>query len=63
VRDQQGREGRPPALERLQEAAGTDLESVVEAFDVALGKTMKRIVEWALATPLPATGRGGRRRR
>jgi cholesterol transport system auxiliary component len=48
-------------IERLHEAAGTDLVSVVEAFDVALGKTMKRIVEWALTTP-PATRRDGRRR-
>lgn len=50
-------------IERLHEAAGTDLESVVEAFDVALGKTMKRIVEWALTVPGPATRRDGRRRR
>ncbi len=51
-------------VERIQKAAGTDLESVVEAFDTALGKTMKRIVEWALKTPpRRAEGRAGRRRR
>jgi cholesterol transport system auxiliary component len=37
-------------IERIQEAAGADLVSVVEAFDVALGKSMKRIVEWTLRT-------------
>jgi cholesterol transport system auxiliary component len=51
-------------VERLQKAAGTDLESVIAAFDTALGKTMKRIVEWALKTPpRRADGRAGRRRR
>ncbi len=35
-------------VERVQPAAGTDLDSVVSAFDVALGKTLKRIVEWSL---------------
>ena len=37
-------------IERVQEAAGADLVSVIEAFDVALGKSMKRIVEWTLRT-------------
>jgi cholesterol transport system auxiliary component len=51
-------------IERIQEAAGADLISVVEAFDVALGKTMKRIVEWTLRTPPePAPGRRSPRRR
>ena len=51
-------------VERLQEAAGTDIVSVVEAFDTALGKTMKRIVEWALKTARrPPDGRAGSRRR
>ncbi len=51
-------------VERLQRAAGTNIISVVEAFDTALGKTMKRIVEWALTTArtLP-DGRTGSRRR
>ena len=31
-------------------AADTDLESVVLAFDTALGKTLKRLVEWTLRT-------------
>ena len=51
-------------VERLQEAAGTDIESVIEAFDTALGKTMKRVVEWALKTArIPADSRTGSRRR
>ncbi len=51
-------------VERLQEAAGTDIVSVVEAFDTALGKTMKRVVEWALKTARrPPDGRTGSRRR
>ena len=51
-------------VERVHTADGSDLESVVEAFDTALGKIMKRIVEWALITPPKRTdGRGGRRRR
>ncbi len=51
-------------VEKLQEAAGTDIESVVEAFDTALGKTMKRIVEWALRTAqsTPNSRAGSRRR-
>ena len=51
-------------VERLHQAAGTDIVSVIEAFDTALGKTMKRIVEWALKTTRrPPTGRPGSRRR
>ena len=51
-------------VERLHKAAGTDIVSVIEAFDIALGKTMKRIVEWALKAPRrPPTGRPGSRRR
>ncbi len=37
-------------VEKLQQATGTDIESVIEAFDTALGKTMKRIVDWVLRT-------------
>ena len=51
-------------VERLQAAVGTDIESVIEAFDTALGKTMKRIVEWVLRTARkPPAGRPGSRRR
>lgn len=51
-------------VEKLQKASGTNIVSVVKAFDTALGKTMKRIVEWALKTArtLP-DGRTGTRRR
>ena len=34
-------------------AADADLESVVRAFDTALGKTLKRLVEWTLRTAPP----------
>ncbi len=51
-------------IERRQKAAASDLESVVEAFDMALGKTMKRIVEWTLKAPKrQPRGRTGPRRR
>ena len=36
--------------EHTARAKGTDFESVVWAFDAALGKSIKRIVEWALTT-------------
>jgi cholesterol transport system auxiliary component len=36
--------------EYVEPAEGSDLASVVYAFDQALGKTLKRIVEWALRT-------------
>jgi cholesterol transport system auxiliary component len=41
-------------FERIEQASGSDLESVINAFDVALGKTVKRIVIWTLTTPPPA---------
>jgi cholesterol transport system auxiliary component len=48
-------------VERQVRAEKADMESVVLAFDEALGKVMKRIVEWTL--PAPGTsarpGRGG----
>lgn len=51
-------------VERLQAAAATDIDSVIEAFDTALGKTMKRVVEWALKTGrIPPDSRAGSRRR
>ncbi len=34
-------------------ATNADLESVVRAFDAALGKTLKRLVEWTLRTAPP----------
>ena len=34
-------------------AADADLDSVVHAFDTALGKTLKRLVEWTLRTAPP----------
>ena len=34
-------------------AADASLESVVHAFDTALGKTLKRLVEWTLRTAPP----------
>ena len=40
-------------VERVQAAASGDMKSVVHAFDTALGKTLKRIVEWTLVTPPP----------
>jgi len=36
---------------------GRGMDSVVAAFDDALGKVMRRIVEWALSTPGPKLGR------
>lgn len=37
----------------VEPAAGADLKSVVGAFDVALGKVLKRIVEWTLTAVPP----------
>src|SRR5207253_9880208 len=42
-------------VERVVQAEKTDMESVVLAFDEALGKVMKRIVEWTLPAPGTAT--------
>ena len=38
-------------VERTWTAAKPDMESVVLAFDEALGKVMKQVVEWTLVTP------------
>jgi len=36
--------------EYVERAASPDLERIVESFDTALGKSLKRIVEWTLRT-------------
>ena len=41
-------------------AASSDLEAVVSAFDVALGKTLKRIVSWTLKSVPPESPRARR---
>ncbi len=46
-------------VERTFPAAKADMDSIVLAFDEALGKVMKQIVEWALVTP-GTTARPGR---
>ena len=38
------------SAEAAEPAAGTDLTDIVHAFDSALGKTLKQIVEWTLVT-------------
>ena len=40
-------------FEFLVPSASSDLEAVVSAFDVALGRTLKRIVQWALTSVPP----------
>ena len=40
------------SAEHVERAKGTDLDSVINAFDEALGRVMRRIVEWTL-TALP----------
>ena len=40
-------------FEFIEQAPSEDLSSIVSAFDVALGRTLKRIVEWTL-TGVPA---------
>ncbi len=45
------------SAEHVQRAAGTELESIINAFDMALGKTMKEIVVWTLTTPPRSAGR------
>lgn len=47
-------------FEYLEPAASSDLEAVVSAFDVALGKTLKRIVEWSLKAVPPGSPRARR---
>ena len=36
--------------ENFEQAQGTDMDAVVHAFDEALGKAMKRLVEWTIWT-------------
>jgi cholesterol transport system auxiliary component len=40
------------SAEYVARAKGTDLNSIVDAFDEALGRVMRRVVEWTL-TALP----------
>ena len=40
-------------VERTEAAAAADMGSVVRAFDRALGKVLKRIVEWTFDRPIP----------
>lgn len=47
-------------FEFLEPAASSDLEAVVSAFDVALGKTLKRIVGWTLKSVPPESPRARR---
>ncbi len=49
------------SAEHVARAAGTGLESIINAFDVALGTTMKEIVVWTLTTPLRPAGRSALR--
>lgn len=44
-------------FEFVEPAASSDLEAVVSAFDIALGKTLKRIVEWSLKSVPPESPR------
>lgn len=44
-------------FEFLEPAASSDLQAVVSAFDVALGKILKRIVEWSLKAVPPESPR------
>lgn len=47
-------------FEHLEPAASSDLQAVVSAFDIALGKTLKRIVEWSLKAVPPKSPRARR---
>lgn len=47
-------------FEFLEPAASSDLQAVVSAFDIALGKTLKRIVEWSLKAVPPQSPRARR---
>lgn len=40
-------------FESVERATGSDLPSVVTAFDIALGKVLKRVVVWTLETAPP----------
>ena len=44
-------------FEYLEQATDSSLEAVVVAFDSALGKTLKKIVEWSLTTVPPDSPR------
>ena len=44
-------------FEYLEQATDSSLEAVVVAFDSALGKTLKKIVEWSLTTVPPESPR------
>lgn len=44
-------------FEFIEPAASSGLEAVVSAFDIALGKTLKRIVEWSLTVVPPQSPR------
>jgi len=45
------------SFEFVEQATSPSLEAVVSAFDSALGKTLKRIVEWTLTAVPPETPR------
>ena len=47
-------------FEALELAASSYFQAVVCAFDVALGKTLKRIVEWSLKGVQPGSQRARR---
>ena len=38
------------SAERVERAEGADLDSIINAFDEALGRVMRRIVQWTLTT-------------
>lgn len=46
-------------FEFVEQATSSNLEAVVSAFDIALGKTLKRIVEWSLTSVPPQSPRRG----
>ena len=48
-------------VDRIERAESTDLDAVVHAFDAALGKALRRVVEWTLFTApaQPDTARRG----
>lgn len=47
-------------FEFVEKTTSEDLPAIVDAFDIALGKTLKRIVAWTLTTVPPVTRRSGR---
>ena len=44
------------SFEHVVEASGDNIPAIIEAFDEALGKTLKRLVIWALNAPRKAGG-------